>query len=339
MDTIASLSPEQAIRFLTAAIPAKEPILLWGKPGSGKTAVIEAAAQIIGADVLAEFAALADPTDPKGLPCASGDSARFVPMGNMKRAIDAQRLTVFDLEDLGQAPPSVQAAYMPLIFARRSGEHKISDHVCFLASTNSRADRAGVTGLLEPIKSRFSSIIRLETDLDSWVNWAFGAGIETEVIAFLRFRPEVFHDFKPSLDMSNSPCPRTWAAVSRMLALSLPDDILPAAVTGAVGDAAATEFLAFLRMFKSLPNPDRILADPDTAEVPTRPDVLYALSGALAARVTPHSASRYYRYADRLIQSAHAEFGVLMHRDAARKTEIIETRAAVEWITRNQAIL
>ncbi len=40
------------------------------------------------------------------------------------------------LDDLGQAPPAVQAAAMQLLLARRVNGHAVSDHVTFLAATN-----------------------------------------------------------------------------------------------------------------------------------------------------------------------------------------------------------
>ena len=65
------------------------------------------------------------------------------------------------LDDLGQAPMSVQAAAMQLILARRINGFKISDKVIFMAATNRREDKAGVTGILEPVKSRFAWIVEL----------------------------------------------------------------------------------------------------------------------------------------------------------------------------------
>ncbi len=48
--------------------------------------------------------------------------------------------------------------------------------------------------------------------------WAVGASIAPEVIAFLRFRPELLCAFDPTADLTNSPLLRTWHQVMRRLA-------------------------------------------------------------------------------------------------------------------------
>ena len=112
-----------------------------------------------------------DPTDYKGLPALPrpGDTeATFIPFGELSRAINATRPTVWFFDDLGQASPAVQAACMQLVLARRINGHALPDCITFVACTNRRADRAGVSGILEPVKSRFVSIVNLEPDIDSW---------------------------------------------------------------------------------------------------------------------------------------------------------------------------
>ncbi len=73
----------------------------------------------------------------------------------------ATKLTACFIDDLGQATPAVQAAAMQLILARTLNGHRVSDHVVFIAATNRRTDRAGVSGILEPVKSRFATLVEL----------------------------------------------------------------------------------------------------------------------------------------------------------------------------------
>src|SRR5690606_27326440 len=103
------------------------------------------------------------------------------------------------LDDLGQASPMVQAAYMQLLLARRIDGHVLPDCVTFVAASNRKQDRAGVSGLLEPVKSRFTCIMEIEPDLDSWIDWALGEGLPAELIAFLQFRgSELLHAPNPT---------------------------------------------------------------------------------------------------------------------------------------------
>jgi hypothetical protein len=262
--------------------------------------------------------------------------AEFLPIGDLKALLEADSLTVFFLDDLGQAPPAVQAACMQLILARRINGHKVSPHVMFIGATNRKADKAHVSGILEPVKSRFVSILELEVDLENWVSWALKAGIETDIIAFIRFRPGLLHDFKPTSDITNSPCPRTWANLSRLMALNPPREAEFELAKGAVGEGAAGEYMAFRKIYKSLPNPDAVLLDPEKADVPEDPATLYALCGALSRRASQQTIERLVRYCNRL----PAEFSVLLIRDSVRVDEsIVNTRPFIEWASENSSVL
>lgn len=315
------MRPTELKLFLGAMIAARQPVLITGAPGIGKSDVVAQAADAAGADMILSHPAVSDPTDAKGLPWVAPDgaSATFLPFGELHRAMSATTSTVWFLDDLGQATPSVQASFMQLLLARRVNGHALPDCVTFVAATNRRTDKAGVSGILEPVKSRFAAIVELDVNLDDWCQWAFGAGVPAEVIAFLRFRPDLLSQFQPSADLTNSPVPRTWAHVARFLPLGLSKTILREAVVGAVGEGAATEFLAFLALYESLPQIDEVITNPDTAPVPTAPSTLYALVTALGMRATTETFPPLARYAERLVECQHGEFAALLLRDVARK--------------------
>lgn len=317
------MKPSQLIQFLPEAFGARMPVLVTGQPGIGKSDIAEQAAAAAGCEYILSHPAVADPTDAKGLPWMIDGAATFVPFGEMRRAIGATAPTVWALDDFGQAPPAVQASYMQLLLARRVNEHILPDCVTFLAMTNRRTDRAGVTGILEPVKSRFGAIVELEPNLDDWTDWAFGHGIDAALIAFLRFRPDLLANFEPSADLTNSPLPRTWANLNRILGLDIPEIVRNEAMCGAVGQGAATEFLAFLRLYQTLPAIDGILVDPDASPIPTEPGTLYAVTTALGMRANVQNIGRIARYATRLMDSAHGEFAALLIRDAVRRDHAI----------------
>lgn len=302
-----TIRPSQLRNLLAKTIPAHEPILITGKPGIGKSDVVTQACADANADCIVMHPVVSDPTDFKGMPWIVEGGATFLPFGDLQTLISAKKLTVCFLDDLGQATPAVQAAAMQLMQARRVNGHQISKHVVFIAATNRRADRAGVQGILEPVKSRFMSIVELEPSVDDWCAWAISAGVAPEVIAFIRFRPALLSDFKPSQDMSNSPSPRTWHATSRALALDLPKDLQMPAFCGAVGEGAGGEFVSFLRVWQDMVNPDVILTSPDTAPIPTEPSALYAVAMAIATRVKTASMGRYCRWLERLIDASKGE--------------------------------
>jgi hypothetical protein len=328
------IRPTELTVLLSATIKARKPVLITGAPGIGKSDIVTQATIAAGADLILSHPAVEDPTDTKGLPWVVDGHARFMPFGDLEKAMNADHPTVWFFDDLGQASPAVQASKMQLLLAREVNGHKIPDEIVFVAATNRRTDKAGVTGILEPVKSRFVTIVELEPNLDDWCNWAIDHDISPVLLSFLRFQPDLLCKFSASADLSNSPVPRTWNHVHELLKMDLPNSVQNAAISGAVGEGAATEFLAFLKLCQQLPSIDQILIDPKSVPVPQQPAILYALAGALANRTTETNFSRVAMYINLMCDDGKGEFGVLTLRDAMRRhPEITQTQAFVKLAT------
>lgn len=325
------MKPSQLTQLLTHTIQARLPILIVGGPGIGKTSIVKQAAEAAGADIVISHPAVADPTDAKGFPWIEKGKASFVPFGDVRRLLESEKDVVWFMDDLGQAPPAVQASYMPWLLERQVNGHRLPDHVTIIAATNRRTDRAGVTGVLEPVKSRFTAIVELEPDLDEWSQWYLQQpDLPPEVVAFLRFKSGdgLLYKFEPSADLKNCPLPRTWEAAARIIALRMPAAIEHAALIGAVGEGAAAELAGFLEMYRQLPNLDSIIMDPDAATIPEKTSVMYAVTTGLASKTTEKNISRVARYAQRLVDAHHGEFATLLLRDACRRTPAIQQTPA-----------
>jgi hypothetical protein len=316
--------------LLSEAIENRDPVMVTGAPGIGKSDLFWWAASDADADIILSHPAVSDPTDIKGLPWVVDGAASFLAFGDLRRAIEATRPTVWVFDDLGQATPAVQASAMQLFLAREVNGHKISPFVTFFAATNRRTDRAGVSGILEPVKSRFITIVELQADILSWCRWALDHDVPPELIAFLRSFPDLLSAFVPSADLTNSPCPRTWAHAARLLRYKrLSASARHEALSGAVGEAAANQLLVYLRMYAELVNVDQILLNPATAPIPTSPSQLYAIVSALAYRATAGNFDRIGQYITRLMDG-HREFAALCVKDSVRRhPETTQTAAYV----------
>jgi len=299
-----------AIATLVALLPQGLPVGLVGAPGVGKSDAVYQAAARLGWDVITSHPVVSDPTEAKGLPMPNVKKGvtEFLPYGHLKHAMGASKPTIWFLDDLGQATAATQAAFMQLLLARQIDGHRISDYVVFVAATNRREDMAGVSGLLEPVKSRFGTLLHIEADLRGWMTWAIANGISQEIIGFLAFRPKFFHDFRPTRDMTNSPTPRTWVHLDKMLrATGLPEEAIFEVAQGAVGTAAATEFTRFLKIHRGLPDVNAVLLQPRKAPIPTELSQRYALANALAYHANGANLGRVLDYAERLAEHGHAE--------------------------------
>lgn len=330
------MKPTQVISVLEKTIPSKLPSLIVGPPGIGKSDIISQVCDKLKAKLIIEHPVVSDPTDYKGLPFASKGKATFLPFGNLEEIINAKELTVYFLDDLGQASPMVQAACMQLLLARRINGHKVSDNVCFVAATNRHKDGAAVSGILEPVKSRFVTIINLEVNTDDWVYWALQNNIPTELIAFIRFRPRLLFQFESSKEIKNSPSPRTIHNLAKIMMMGIDKDVEYEVFSGTVGEGFAAEFISFLRIYRNLPDIDGIILDPQKAKVPDDPSTQYAIAVALAKKAKEDNMDSIVTYSKRLPK----EISVMLMKDAQRTNpSIINTRAWIEWASEMSATI
>jgi hypothetical protein len=306
-------------------------------------------AKKMDADLVITHPATSDTVDPKGIPfiAPDGKSALFLPFGDVDRLLNAKKKTIWFLDDLGQATPAVQAAYMPYLLERRLGNHVLPDCVVPVAATNRRQDKAGVSGILEPVKSRFHKIINLEPCYQEWRTWAIDSNMPPDIIAFLDVRNgDLFNAFSPTSDMSNSPIPRTWANAGDIMNDFIdacgdnPQDAinkegeLYEEIAGAVGAGAAGEFVGFRKMRFALPHPDSIIADPENALVPDHSNALFAITMMLVYKANEDNFTQIMKYAKRMNQNGHGEYVALLLRDSERKhPELKQTNAYIRAIT------
>lgn len=308
-------------------------VLIKGKPGIGKSDIGYQSSQAVQFDYMLFHPAISDPTSFEGLPANVNGHAEFLPYGQLRALLEATKPTVAFLDDIGQAAPAVQAALMQLILARRVNGHIISDKVVFCGATNDTSHLAGVSGMIEPLKSRWDTIVELEVSVDDWCNWALDHGMPAELMAFIRFRPNLLSDFKPTKELRNSPSPRGWGSIGNWIN----DDMKDLEVfQGAVGEGAATELFAFLDSYADLPSLDAILLDPIGTPVPQKPGQCFAVAGGLARKCTPANFDRVTKYTSRMPK----EFDICCVRDAVRLDRKITTsRGYTEWAIRNQDVL
>jgi len=326
------MSPKKLVRMLTKAVQNEIQILIKGAPGIGKTDIVLLVAKITKMDVILMHPVVSDPTDFKGLPAIVNGKACFLPYGQLRKLVETNKKTICFIDDAGQAPATVQAALMQLVFGKTVNEHDISNKIVFLAATNRREDRAHVTAILEPLKSRFHSIVELIIDKGEWIEWALQNDIVAEVIAFINMNPDMLLTGKATSEIINHPSPRMWKHVSDMIKAEILD--LETAI-GAVGEIAGAAFVGFLKVWTTLPDLDDLIANPKRAAVPTEPSALYAIVSALCKRIDKKNAENIFEYGKRLPN----EFDTLLGLDAERKNpKIKETKGYCDWIIRHPEI-
>lgn len=319
---------------IKSLFPITRTLSIEGSPGGGKTTIVHEVAQELDIPcierhmptmLVEDFGILFPETDSNML------HYKLPEWFPVKGKAPEQGILLFD--DRNQAGPDLQKVLANICQARTLHGVPMPDGWQVISTGNRQSDRAGANRVLSHLRNR-ETVLELETHLDDWTSWAINHGVKPEVISFIRFRPGLLHDFDAQRDQNATP--RSWVdGVSNVLG-TVPAEAEYECFKGAVGEGAAAEFVGFVRIFRKLPNPDAILLNPQTADVPKDPATLYALSGALAQRATESNFERVCQYSERM----PPEFSVLTISYAARKNpDLANTQAFTKWSINHQDVL
>ncbi len=291
---------------LGVAVAARVPVLLWGAPGTGKSSVVQALASSMGWPCEVVIASIREPSDFAGLPVIADGGVYFAPPTWATRLVDAEHGLLF-LDEISTAPPAVQAALLRVVLERTVGDLRLPDEVVVVAAANPPDQAADGWDLSAPLANRFC---HLPWGVDAaTIAEGFMAGFRTapvpqlpeqwtdlltralaDVAAFLLARPTLVT--VPPLDRASAgrawPSPRSWEMAARLLAagraIGVDPEVMTVLLTGCVGDGAGLELITWLSEL-DLPDPEAMLADPGSFELPDRGDRAYAALTSVAAAV------------------------------------------------------
>lgn len=323
------MKPSMLYEALLALIGERVPLHVWGACGVGKSQIVAQVADALKLSLLDLRAVLLDPVDLRGLPRVAGDVTEWVPPGFLPKSGDG----ILFLDELTSAPQLTQAACYQLVLDRKLGDYRLPDGWVVVAAGNPASERGVHFSMPRPLRNRFAHL-NLEPDLSDWCRWAIRSGVRSEVIAFLRFKPDLLHDADATSDQNAWPTPRSWEMASNVLkALSKQTSGANSSIEGhmlegTIGPGATAEFVGFLQLFRQLPSIDEILLSPDSAPLPDDPSAQIAIATALGRVMTDQSVGRGSRYLGRMPSEMH----VLAMRDAAaRDRSITHTQEFVRF--------
>jgi hypothetical protein len=269
--------------FAAAADGLHTPVMLWGPPGVGKSDLVRGVARRVEVGLIDLRLSQLEPTDLRGIPFRDGGRVEWSVPSTLPDALRHGPRGILFLDEINAAAPTVTAAAYQLILDRRLGDYAVPAGWAIFAAGNRQGDRGVTYAMPAPLANRFTHY-ELEPHLDDWVAWAHARGIDSRVIAFLRFRPELLFDFDPARHPIAFPSPRTWEYAHR--ALEKYGDhagLLAGALEACVGRAVGAELKAFIDHMTRLPDIDAITRGEDQP-VPESVDLQYGVAAALVRR-------------------------------------------------------
>jgi hypothetical protein len=321
---------------LKSLVKVGRSVAIEGPPGGGKTSIVHQVAEELGLPIIEKHM----PTmlvEDFGIPypdtTGNSFSYKMPDWFPAKGKPGTERGGILCFDDRNQTSTDNQKVLANIQQARNLHGVPLADGWSVVSTGNRQSDRAGANRVLSHLRNR-ETVLEFETHLDDSTQWMIQHGVSPMVIAFTRFRPHLLHDFDPQRDVN--PTPRSWVEGVSAIIGHVPPEAEYECFKGAIGEGAAAEFVGFVRIFRKLPNLDAVLMNPDTAEVPSDPATLYAISGGLAERATEANLERVVTYTSRM----PAEFSVLSISYAVRKTPALANTAAfTRWALAHQSVL
>ena len=322
---------EHVLAALGACVSMRIPVLLWGDPGSGKTAVVESAVRL-GWHVETLIISHYEPSDFTGLPMLSDGQVRFAPPSWAVRLRDVDGPSIAFFDEFSTASPALQAAALRPLTNYQIGDLQLPPTVSFVAAANPADVAAAGWELAAPTASRF---IHLDWDLPldvyaeclvtgAWPELPLRAipdGFDdaldvwrAHLAGFLRARStQLSHIPTDAVGRGRAfPTPRTWDYATRLAAFAeaagQPAPVIRLLVNGAVGDLVAHEFLTYVYT-TDLPDPEDVLAHGfDFTSL--RPDRVYVALQAVLGAVQRRPGARRWEQAMTVCCSAALQVGI-----------------------------
>ncbi|RBI85160.1 ATPase [Rhodosalinus halophilus] len=257
--------------------------MLHGRPGVGKTQVVQELAERIGARLFDLRLTTIEPQDLRGLPYYDHAAQRTVWYRPEDLPEDPETPSVLFLDELTAAPPHLQPTVYGLLQERRVGRHRLPRSVFIVAAGNTVEDGAVAYDMGTALSDRLVHLAVRASAEDWLANYAPRRGIDPAVTAFLRGRPDLLDTTERSLrDGTLIACtPRSWERVSDIMR-AVPDRrIRQAMIAGTVGEAAAAEFALVADDVAAQVQVAEILAASPRARRDLYPETLHGLNALI----------------------------------------------------------
>jgi hypothetical protein len=375
------ISLKQAEEILLAA-PEQDCVILSSAPGTGKSSAAVRAANRMGAKYWPVYAATYEAVDARGLPYVYGTNSHqavgWAAPNCLPLQADAEKYggqtVLVNLDDLFQAPPPVQRAFVRCIYGdgqvRHIGDFPLYQNLRFVGTGNREQDRAGVYRPETYVNDRIT-YIEVEPDVDEWcsgaltgfpkgeqqsgyaelrqrINEAVAQGIPDSLVAYVKWTKQCYQF---STEQRSFLSPRSLERLGRFMrafeAADLNGSALAEVATGTIGESEAVKFMAFHKLREELPNTDALLRG-ENVKLPPKTEVLYILVTAIVRSARAQHVAAVAKLLRRLAETENKDghnvgmeisaylLGECLHGACAKEMFAIRNQPdVIKWLSKN----
>lgn len=258
---------------------------------------------------------------------------------------------IYFIDERNGADILVNKALAPVILNKRFGDEYLPPGWQVWSASNRVEDQSGASKALKMMTNR-ECVIQLQSDIRSWEVWAEARNLHPSAIAFAKRFPGVV--FAETVPKHEGPfcTARSFSAVAEYIGSTVGvdasgnvimnfglDTLGMQVMQGYIGESAAGELGAFIKLGNKLPEIDEILADPLKARCP-KPEELHI--GFMAAQLLLHYAKPenidiLWTYAERLPREIQVSTG--QNLVARGGGVLLNSQKMTAWIQKNQALI
>jgi hypothetical protein len=225
----------------------------------------------------------------------------------------------------------------------RFGPHRLPPGWVVWMAGNRAEDRSGSTKELDHLISRRFEI-DIEPDIEGWEEWAHKSSIHPSIIAFAVSNPQIVFSGKVPEKQGPSCNPRSLVSTGELLASmadtstgNIPTDTDAIEIaSGGIGQAAAGQLFATLRLESELPAIQTIINNPGAARLPTKPDAQMLVCYKLASLSSAENLDPVITYIERLPADFAATYAKAV---ITRAPTLISHKAMLDWVKRNNTLM
>lgn len=272
---------------LIKAVGSKRTVLVQGHMGTGKSSLLKMLADQLPTHRPVYFDCTTKDLGDLMLPRIADVDAgtpyvSYAP--NEELGIHHNEPVIVDLDEYGKANPAVKQGLTAFMLERRLGNNLLHPDSIVYATTNLGAEGVGDL-LVAHQRNRIIPVTLRKPSNVEWIEWGINNDIDHSLLGWCRDNPQLFADFTEIKDPDENPyvfhpraadrtafvTPRSLETASDLLKTRefLDDQSVVAGLIGAIGERAAMDLMAFVKLADQLPSLQSIKDDPHNATVPS----------------------------------------------------------------------
>lgn len=330
----------------------KRTVLVQGHMGTGKSALLKILGAALPTHATCYFDCttkdLGDISIPSLQTIDSQGYVRFVP--NEELGVHLGRPIVLMIDEFGKANPAVKNAMLRVILERTVGSTELHPDSLVFATTNLGGE--GVGDVLPPhARNRITVLTSRKPTNTEWIEWGINNDIDHTLLGWCKDNPQLFYPFEDVPNPEDNPyifhpqqqraafvTPRSLHAASDWLCdrQHYDDTTLMALLIGTIGERAAMDLNAFVKLADQLPSLESIKKDPMNAVVPSSAAAVAMVVFRTLTNIEREWVDAWMLYMGRLDKEAQGMFANGVRKPKYSRQNIVMTnKSFTAWAMAN----